>query len=361
MISVLNKKKLRFIIVCATVVILAPLISFGIFLATPAGAGRNVQLFDFGQGQSLKKIAVALEERKVISSAGLFVFYGRLRGDDARVKAGYYQFDDGLTPAEILRRMVAGEVQVQRFAVPEGYSLYQIGELLEGRGLFAREEFLKECFNKTLLRELGISGKSVEGYLYPSTYGITPNMTTADFIRLMVAQFDKVFAGKFAGQATAARMSTREVVILASLIEKEAVRPEERPLISSVFRNRLTKGMPLQSDPTAVYGVRAFAGNVTKRDITLVTPYNTYLIRGLPPGPIGNPGGGAIAAALNPAVTSYLYFVAKKDGSHFFSTTLDEHNNAVRRYLKSAAATANHSSRPVAEYRNDHPIITTGK
>jgi UPF0755 protein len=361
MIYVLNKKKLRFIVICATLVILAPLISFGIFLATPAGDGRNVQLFDFGQGQSLKKIAAALEERKVINSAGLFVFYGRLRGDDARVKAGYYQFDDGLTPAEILRRMVAGEVQVQRFAVPEGYSIYQVGELLEGRGLFPREEFLKECFSKPLLRELEISGKSVEGYLYPSTYDITPNMTTADLIRLMVAQFDKVFTGKFAGQATAARMSPREVVILASLIEKEAVRPEERPLIASVFRNRLNKGMPLQSDPTAVYGVRAFAGNVTKRDITRATPYNTYLIRGLPPGPIGNPGSGAIAAALNPAVTGYFYFVAKKDGSHFFSATLDEHNNAVRRYLKSAAATVNHPSRPVAEYRNDHPHISAGK
>jgi UPF0755 protein len=357
----LDKKKLRFVVICATVVILAPLIGFGIFLATPAGDGRNVQLFDFGQGQSLKKIAAVLEERKVISSAGLFVLYGRLRGDDARVKAGYYQFDDGLTSAEILRRMVAGEVHVQRFAVPEGYSIYQVGELLEGRGLFAREEFLKECFSKPLLGELGISGKSVEGYLYPSTYAISGKTTVAELIRQMVAQFDKVFAGKFAGQATAARMSPREVVILASLIEKEAVRPEERPLIASVFRNRLNKGMPLQSDPTAVYGVRAFAGNVTKRDITRATPYNTYLIRGLPPGPIGNPGSGAIAAALNPAVTGYFYFVAKKDGSHFFSATLDEHNNAVRRYLKSAATTVNQPSRPGVEYRNDHPIITTGK
>jgi len=361
MISVLKKKKLRFIIICATVVILAIPISFGIFLATPAGDGRNVQQFDFGQGQSLKKIAAALAERKVISNAGLFVFYGRMRGDDARVKAGYYQFDDGLTPAEILRRMVAGDVHVQRFAVPEGYSVYQIGELLEGRGLFAKEEFLKECFNKSLLRELGISGKSVEGYLYPSTYEISGKTTAAELVRQMVAQFDKVFAGKFAGQAEAARMTTREVVILASLIEKEAVRPEERPLIASVFRNRLNKGMPLQSDPTAVYGVRAFAGNVTKRDITRATPYNTYLIRGLPPGPIGNPGSGAIAAVLKPVVTGYFYFVTKKDGSHFFSTTLDEHNNAVRRYLKSAAAVVKQPSLPAAEYRNDHPRVTAGK
>lgn len=337
------------------------LIGFALFLATPAGDGRNVQLFDFGQGQSLKKIAAVLEERKVISSAGLFVFYGRLRGDDARVKAGYYQFDDGLTPVEILRRMVAGEVHVQRFAVPEGYSIYQIGELLEGRGLFTKEAFLKECFSKPLLRELGIGGKSVEGYLYPSTYAISGKTTAEELVRQMVAQFDKVFTGKFAGQAAAARLSTREVVILASLIEKEAVRPEERPLIASVFRNRLHKRMPLQSDPTAVYGVRAFAGTVTKQDISRATPYNTYLIRGLPPGPIGNPGSGAIAAALNPAVSGYFYFVAKKDGSHFFSATLAEHNNAVRRYLRSAAATVNQPSRPVAEYRNDRPIITTGK
>jgi UPF0755 protein len=340
------------------VLFLAPLARFGLFLATAPGTGKNPQLFDFGEGQSLKKFAFALEERKVVSSARMLVLYARLRGDDARVKAGYYQLSDGMTPTEILRRMVAGEVYVHRFAVPEGYSVYQIAELLAGRHLFDRKQFLLACFSRPLLKELGINGKSVEGYLYPSTYDITPNMSVADLIRLMVGQFDKVYARDFAQPAKDVRLSKTEIITLASMIEKEAVRPEERPLIASVFHNRLQRKMPLQSDPTALYGVRAFAGNVSRQDITRTTPYNTYMIGGLPPGPIGNPGRGAIDAVLKPAATGYLYFVAKKDGAHYFSSTLAEHNSAVRKYLKSAQQPA---SRPVAEYRNDRPHITGGK
>jgi len=224
--------------------------------------------------------------------------------------------------------------------VPEGYSIYQVAELLAGRRLFDKEAFLKECFSRPLLRELGINGKSVEGYLYPSTYDIKPDMTAADLIRLMAGQFDKVYSREFAGRVNGSRLSKREVITLASMIEKEAVRPEEKPLIASVFYNRLTRRMPLQSDPTSVYGVRAFAGNISKRDITHATPFNTYLISGLPPGPIGNPGSGAIEAVLKPASTRYLYFVAKKDGTHYFSATLEEHNAAVRKYLKADTKSA---------------------
>jgi UPF0755 protein len=231
--------------------------------------------------------------------------------------------------------MVAGEVFSIRFTVPEGYSIYQVAELLSGRRMFNKDSFLKECFNRHLIEELGIKGKSVEGYLYPSTYDFNPGISPADVIRLMVKQFEKVYQRDFSGRATECGLSRQEIIILASMIEKEAMTPRERPIISSVFRNRLLRGMPLQSDPTAVYGVRAFAGPVSRQDICRKSPYNTYLIGGLPPGPIGNPGSGAIEAAINPAKTNYLYFVAKKDGAHFFSRTLEEHNLAVRRFLKS--------------------------
>jgi UPF0755 protein len=336
----LSKKYRIQLLLAIALSVLFLLARFGLFLANSPGTGKNVQILDFGQGQPLKIFALTLEKQKIISSAGLFLLYARLRGDDGRVKAGYYQFNDGMKPGEILRRMVAGEVYVLRFAIPEGYSIYQVAELLAGRHLFDRDAFLRDCFSTPLLRELGITGKSVEGYLYPSTYDLTPGMTPAELIRLMTAQFGKVFEREFAERAKSAGMTKREIIILASMIEKEAVRPEERPLIASVFRNRLRRGMPLQSDPTAVYGVRAFAGNVSKQDISRATPYNTYLIGGLPPGPIGNPGSGAIEAAINPATTRYLYFVARKDGSHHFSTTLDEHNNAVRKYLKSSKGPA---------------------
>lgn len=325
--------------------ILLPLARFSIFISASPGAGKNVLIFDFGQGQSLKKIASALEERKVISSAAMFVVYARLHGDAARLQAGYYRFSDAMTPSEILRRMVAGDVYSVRFTVPEGYSIYQVAELISGRGLFDKKAFLRECFSRPLLRELGIDGKSVEGYLYPSTYDITPGMAPDDLIRQMVANFQKIYDRDFAGRAGETHLSKREIIILASMIEKEAIMPEERPIIASVFRNRMQRGMPLQSDPTAVYGVRAFAGNVSRNDITRNTPYNTYLISGLPPGPIGNPGSGAIEAVVNPARTTYLYFVAKKDGTHCFSNTLEEHNMAVRRYLKTSLHA---KSRPVA-------------
>ncbi len=328
-------KKYRIPALLALILLLSiPLVIFRLFLVNTPGSGRNIQILEFGKGQTLKKFAHVLEERKIITSAGLFVLYARLRGDDARVKAGYYQFNDAMTPAEILRRMVAGDVYEQRFAVPEGYSIYQIAELLAGRRLFDKEAFLKECFSRPLLRELGINGRSVEGYLYPSTYDIKPNMTAAGLIRLMAEQFEKVYSREFAGRVNGSRLSKREIITLASMIEKEAVRPEEKPLIASVFYNRLARRMPLQSDPTSVYGVRAFAGNISRQDITHATPFNTYRISGLPPGPIGNPGSGAIEAVLKPASTRYLYFVAKKDGTHYFSATLEEHNAAVRKYLK---------------------------
>jgi UPF0755 protein len=334
MFAIPKKKRILFYIALALFLVSTPLAGFGIFVSTPAGDGKNVRLFDFAGGSSLKKLAGELESAKVISHARLFVLYARLKGADAKVKAGCYQFNDGLSPAEILRRMVAGEIFAARFAVPEGYSIYQIAELLEAKGIFKKEAFLKQCFNRALLKELGISGTSVEGYLYPSTYTIQPTMAEAGLIRAMVGQFDKVYAQRFAERAKSLHVSTGRLITLASMIEKEAVVPSERPLIASVFNNRLNRGMPLQSDPTALYGIRAFGGKVSKQDIGRSTPYNTYLIKGLPPGPIGNPGSDAIEAAISPTATGYFYFVAKKDGTHHFSTTLEEHNRAVRTYLR---------------------------
>jgi len=334
MVSITKNKKLLLGITIVVSLVLAPLAGFGIFVVRPAGEGKNVQILDFAEGYSLRRFAGELEKAGIISNAGLFVLYARIAGADARIKAGDYQLNDGQSPREILRRMVAGEIFGHRFAVPEGYSMYQVAELLESRGLYERKDFLKECCNRSLLRELGIGGASVEGYLYPSTYMIRPKMDVADIIRMMVGQFDKVYGQRLSEKATALGISTKEIVTLASMIEKEAVVPAERPLIASVFTNRLKMGMPLQSDPTAVYGVRAFSGKVSKRDIMRPSRYNTYVIKGLPPGPIGNPGDDAVNAAITPATTPYLYFVAKKDGTHHFSATLDEHNRAVRKYLR---------------------------
>jgi peptidoglycan lytic transglycosylase G len=329
-----KKKKLLVGAAVVTLLVVLPLVRFGMFLTRPAGDGHNERLVSFAEGTSLRKFARELESSGIISNASLFVIYARIRGADAKAKAGSYQLSDGLTPAEILRRMVAGDVFAYHFTVPEGYSIYQVAELLENQGIFDKGPFLKECTNRSLLDDLNIKGKSVEGYLFPSTYTVPPEMTEAGLIRMMVGKFDKVYAQKFAERAGTLPLSETAIITIASIIEKEAVIPAERPLIASVFLNRLNRRMPLQSDPTAVYGVRAFTGKVSKRDIMRRSPYNTYLIQGLPPGPIGNPGMAAIEAVIAPSATSYLYFVARKDGSHAFSRTLEEHNRAVRKYLK---------------------------
>jgi UPF0755 protein len=317
--------------------ILLPVVTYPV---RPHGGGQKAMVLQVPPGTSLARMAQELEKGGVIGSADSFALYGRLRGAQARIQSGAYELNDGFPPAEILRRMIAGEVYVERFAVPEGYSIHQLAEMLRQRSILDPKEFLAACRDQALLAEYGISGSSAEGYLFPSTYDLPPGISAEAAVRLMLDKFRQVYDERFAQRVAAQKLSRHQLVTLASLVEKEARMPEERALIASVFHNRLRRGMPLQSDPTAVYGLRAFGGTVTARDVRRSTPYNTYLIRGLPPGPIGNPGAEALEAVLNPARTPHLYFVARQDGSHFFSSTLDEHNKGVTRYLRSGQSPA---------------------
>jgi UPF0755 protein len=303
----------------------------------PNGKGTRVEIVELERGRSLRSLAGDLESRGIISSARLFTLYARLKGGAARLKAGPYQFSDGMRPGEILAKMVAGDFYLRLFALPEGYSSYQAAEMLEKRGIFSRDAFLAACRDKKLLADLGIDAPSAEGYLFPGSYNIVPGRSERDVIKEMVRRQREVI-DPLLRKSGATKLSPREVLTLASMVEKEAVLPAEKPLISGVFVNRLRKGMKLQSDPTALYGVRAFAGKVSRQDILRATPYNTYLIPGLPPGPIGNPGKDAIVSVLNPPQVPYLYFVARRDGSHQFSCDLASHNEAVRRYLKVSAS-----------------------
>lgn len=337
-----------------------PVVSYKTFVRSPLGHGGNVRILDFPPGSTAKSISTQLERSRIISSGFLFSLYARIEGADAKVQAGTYRFSDAMPPSEILRKLVAGEVYEIRFSVPEGYSIYQIAELLERRGIFGKEAFLKACFSKPLLDELGIAAKSVEGHLYPSTYTVRHGAVEADLVRDMVCRFREAYDARFAERAGRAGLTLSKVLTLASMVEKEAVVPEERPLIASVFFNRLKLKMPLQSDPTAIYGIRAFGGKVSRDDILRDTPYNTYRIKGLPPGPIGSPGDDSIEAVLSPARTKYLYFVARKDGTHQFSETLEEHNRAVQRYLRTPAG-GNASDSPVPVLRENRPNPNPGK
>lgn len=298
------------------------------------GRGSIVRDVSFPAGSGIKKLAAELKRDGVIRSEWHFMLLARLHGQAHRLKAGDYRFTDAMKPGDILRKLAAGDVDYRRFALPEGYSVYQAAEMLEQKGYFKRDAFLAACRNAGLLERLGIRAASVEGHLFPATYNLGHNCTAEELVTQMVGRFRKAYADVTAGGREQGGLSPNEIVTLASIIEKEAVSGAEKPLISSVFYNRLKLGMPLQSDPTAVYGVRAFAGKVTKADIGRHSPYNTYLVRGLPPGPIGNPGADALRAAMHPAHSNYLYFVARQDGTHCFSHTLEEHNRAVALYLR---------------------------
>jgi UPF0755 protein len=352
-----NRKSWILVAVGALLLLLIPLLSYRHFLQSPRGKGNIIKVVDFSSGSSIKRISEELAKARIISSSSLFILFARLENADERAKAGTYRFSDAMTPRQILSMLEAGDVYELRFSVPEGYSIYQIAELLHNRGFFKKEFFLRQCFNPALLAELGIQAKSVEGFLSPSTYTIRPNTDESTLIREMVTRFRSTYNRTFGEPTRIPGLHQSEILTLASMIEKEAVVPEERPIIASVFYNRLRMKMPLQSDPTAIYGVRAFAGKITKRDILRDTPYNTYRIKGLPPGPIGNPSIDAIKAVLHPAQTHYLYFVARMDGTHQFSTTLEEHNQAVQKYLKGQEQPEILSETSGPEIRTDRPSL----
>ena len=322
------------------ILILIPLGRFCVFLTVAAGKGSRVEIVELGKGRTLRALASELESRRIVSSARLFTLYARIKGGSARLKAGSYQFNDGMRPGEILAKMLSGDVYQRIFSLPVGYSSYQAAEMLEKRGIFAKDAFLAACRDQKLLAELGIRAQSAEGYLYPGSYNILPGKTEREVVREMLQRQQQLLDAEFGGKGGKHSLSRNTLLTLASMVEKEAVIPAEMPLIAAVFQNRLQKRMRLQSDPTALYGVRAFAGKVSHQDILRPSPYNTYLIAGLPPGPIGNPGKEAIEAVLNPLRVPYLYFVARGDGSHQFSCDLVSHNQAVHKFLRSTGAAA---------------------
>ena len=238
-----------------------------------------------------------------------------------------------MAPAQVLEILRKGFVILHSVTIPEGFTRDQIADALTDKGLADKKRFLELTEDKVLLRQNGISGPSFEGYLFPDTYHFSRGLNPSTLIDVMVKRFWQM-AGPLRERAAALGMKMEQVVILASIVEKETGEPTERPAIASVFLNRLSRGMRLESDPTVIYGLKDFDGNLRKNDLTRETPYNTYVIKGLPPGPIASPGLDAIKSVLYPAQTDYLYFVSKNDGSHYFSKTLAEHNRAVEIYQK---------------------------
>ena len=302
-------------------------------LVSPAKKGGQDQVFVVREGSTLNAVAMELEEKEIITNKGLFLLWGRLLGYGRSIKAGEYRLNSNIPPIRILDILSKGIIITHAVTIPEGFTARQIGDLLEKKGLVGKDEFLALSEDPYIARRYGISGPSLEGYLYPDTYQFSRGLSTITIIDVMVKRFWEVVA-PLKETVNQLGVEIEEVVILASIVEKETGRPEERRLIASVFVNRLKKKMRLESDPTVIYGLKDFNGNLTRKDLAKYSPYNTYLVRGLPPGPIANPGNDAIKAVLHPAKTDYLYFVSKNDGSHYFSKTLSEHNRAVELYQK---------------------------
>lgn len=283
------------------------------------------------KGSSLKKIALQLAEQKIVEDKTFFELFVRLGKKGKTLRAGEYDIPANAKLTEIVDQMIEGRVKLYKLTIPEGFAAKDICALLVKNNL-STTEACPEQIERTALLKDAPPAASLEGYLFPETYLYEYDATPASFIEQMVNEFyRRVDAGRVE-KARANELTLFDVVILASVVEKETGKAEERPLIAGVFRNRLKLGMPLQSDPTVIYGIKDFNGNLTRRDLETDSPYNTYTRPGLPKGPICNPGLASIDAVLSPVPTEYLYFVAKGDGSHYFSKTLEEHNEAVRKY-----------------------------
>jgi UPF0755 protein len=301
--------------------------------------------FTVPAGSGMIAVADTLANREIIRWPTLFRLYARQRGVERTIKPGTYEMQRGTAWSDILDRMVAGDVVTLSIVVPEGWTAVQIGQRIAEATDEPADSVVAMLLDEALAADLNAPGPTLEGYLYPATYVLPVGSSPRRVIETMVNRYRQAWTPELREQADSMGLSEREVVTLASIVEKEARRWTERDTIAAVFLNRLRINMPLQADPTVQYALGAHQSRLLYAHIDSVAdhPYNTYRRRGLPPGPIASPSQGAIRASLNPADVDYLYFVARPDGSHIFTRTLLEHNRAriqVRRQLDAASTPA---------------------
>lgn len=308
-------------------------------LTTPVGIQTHsikTSVITIKKGASLREIGDTLQREDMITSNSLFVMYARLTGAEKQIKAGSYRINNALSMKGILGRIVGGDVLRNRVTIPEGYTDDQIARLLINKGIVTKDGWQvalqTENFTYPILKDAPAGPKRLEGFLFPATYDLYADFTPKEILEVMLKRFDVAFTPDLQARARKQGLSVRQVVILASIVEREAKLEKERPIIASVFLNRLKRGMRLESCATVQYVLGTPKERLTYQDIRIASPYNTYLHEGLPPGPISNPGLASIRAVLYPAQTNYLYFVAKGDGSHAFSVTFGEHETAARSY-----------------------------
>ena len=303
---------------------------------TTASSNANLKVvYTIEKGQSFGVTARELSASGLCTSEKKLRFMAALYGVDKKIKAGEYLLSGAMSPKMLLDVLTSGKVYLHKLTIPEGFTVAQIAEALENAGLGSASRMKALAFAPDLPKKMGLPNEapSLEGYLFPDTYLFEKGVSEEAVLHAMVRRFSQVFTQKMKAKGEELGLSFNEVVTLASIIEKETGAPHERPIISSVFHNRLKKRMRLETDPTVIYGIKDFNGNITRRDLRRKTPYNTYVIRGLPPGPIASPGLSSLKAAVMPEATSFLYFVSRRDGTHHFSRTIKEHRRAVKKYI----------------------------
>ena len=301
-------------------------------LSAPARTGDPL-IFEVPRGAAFREVAAGLEAIGAVRDARAFSWLARVEKKDGALHAGEYEIPAGIEAQRVLELLVEGRVRLHRVVVPEGLTLVEIAQRFAAAGFGSEAEFVALARDPVLLKELGVTGETLEGYLFPETYRLPRGATPRQIVETQLAQFERAWR-EIAPLAAQRGMSKRDSVVLASLIERETGARAERPLISAVFHNRLARGMRLETDPAVIYGIANFDGDLKRAHLEDASnPYNTYRIPGLPPGPIANPGAAALRAAVEPTPgVQYLFFVARGDGTHEFTTNYRDHVNAVNRF-----------------------------
>lgn len=299
------------------------------------GYGEPSRRVEVRRGQNTQAILQNLQRNGILRDEWIPLVYMKLLRSRDSLKAGVYEFDRALAPVDVIDKLVAGDVILKTITIREGLDRFAIAKIFADAGLGTVEQWHEVTGQADLVRDIAPEAESLEGYLFPDTYKFDPGTSASTIARAMVANFRKHWGNEIALITTG--LDPHQTVTLASIVETEARLPQERPIVASVYLNRVRKRMLLGADPTVIYAMKLegrWNGNIRKADLQIESPYNTYRKPGLPPGPIANPGLASLRAAAAPATTPYLYFVARNDGSHVFATSNAEHNRNVEKYQR---------------------------